>query len=270
MSDVREVLTAGAHRLRAAGVADPGRDARLLLDHVLGGQSAFLDGITEDQMEAYDAALSRRERREPVSHITGERAFWKSSFKVSADVLDPRPETETLIAAALEAPFERVLDLGTGSGCILLSLLADRPEATGVGVDLSEAALRIARQNADRTGTSERASFLKSDWWDAVSGKFDLIVSNPPYIREAVMADLASEVRDWEPRLALTPGGDGLDAYRTLAARAKAFLTGGGRVLVEIGHDQGQAVSDLFREAGFSRVETLRDLDGRDRVIRAR
>ncbi|NNK77659.1 MAG: peptide chain release factor N(5)-glutamine methyltransferase [Litoreibacter sp.] len=268
MSSIREVLTAGAHRLRAAGVADPGRDARLLLDHVLGGQSAFHDGISEQQEAAYEAALLRRENREPVSHITGERAFWRHSFRVTGDVLDPRPETETLIAAALEAPFERVLDLGTGSGCILISLLAERQGAAGVGVDICEAALKIARQNADRIGVADRATFLQSDWWEKVSGKFDLIVSNPPYIKEAVLAELAPEVRDWEPTLALTPGGDGLAAYRVLAGRVQEFLSEAGRVLVEIGHDQGADVSELFRKAGFARVETLRDLDGRDRVVR--
>ena len=186
---------------------------------------------------------------------------------VTPDVLDPRPETETLVAAALEQPFARLLDLGTGSGCILISLLADRPSAQGVGTDLSDAALEVARRNAGQLGVAERVRFLRSDWFGGVQGRFDLIVSNPPYIAEDEMAALAPEVRDWEPRAALTPGGDGLAAYRAIAQGAGARLMAGGRLILEIGPTQGAAVTALLRAAGFDCVEIRPDLDGRDRVV---
>lgn len=241
-------------RLAAAGVADPGGDATRL--------RRAADGAA-----AFAAMVERRARREPVSHILGRRAFWRHNFLVTAEVLDPRPETETLVQAALAAPFGRVLDLGTGSGCILLSLLAERTAATGLGTDLSVAALAVARRNAAATGVGARAAFLLSDWLERVEGSFDLIVSNPPYVAAAEMPGLAPEVRDWEPHLALTPGGDGLDAYRAIVRDAPGHLAPGGRLIVEIGPTQAAAVSALFARAGLAAVSTLRDLDGRDRVI---
>jgi release factor glutamine methyltransferase len=162
-----------------------------------------------------------------------------------------------------------VLDLGTGSGAILLTLLAERPEAEGLGTDVSEAALRVARGNAVRLGV-RRCSFRQSDWFSAVDGQFDLIVANPPYIAEWEMADLAPEVRDWEPELALTPGGDGLSAYRIIAAGARRCLRPGGRVAVEIGPAQAEAVMALFRAGGLAEIECRTDFDGRDRVILGR
>jgi release factor glutamine methyltransferase len=163
----------------------------------------------------------------------------------------------------------RLLDLGTGTGCILLSCLASMPLATGTGVDLSEPALAVARDNARSLGLAARARFLRSDWFSAVEGRFDLIVSNPPYIAEAEMPGLAAEVRDWEPHLALTPGGDGLGAYRALAAGAGARLMNGGRLFLEIGPSQAAAVSGLLAAQGFVQIRTLADLDGRDRVVSA-
>ena len=264
-------LAAAVRRLRAAGVPDAPRDARRLLAHALGiAPDRLTLHLAEDlpagAEAAFEAALSRRERREPVSHITGRRAFYGRDFLVTRDVLDPRPETETLIEQALSKPFSRVLDLGTGSGCILLTLLAERPEATGVGVDLSEAALAVARRNAGALEIA-RADFARSDWCAAVEGRFDLIVSNPPYIAADEMPGLAPEVRDWEPEMALSPGGDGLDAYRAIAACAPAHLAPGGRLMVEIGPTQGAAVSALFRAAGLENVAIHSDIDGRDRVV---
>ncbi len=185
-------------------------------------------------------------------------------------MLIPRPETEILVAAALERPFAKLLDLGTGTGCILLACLAGMAFATGTGTDISEAALAVARENAGTLGLARRARFLRSDWFSAVQGKYDLIVSNPPYIAAGEMATLAPEVRDWEPRGALTPGGDGLDAYRAIAQGAGARLMPGGRLILEIGPTQAAAVSALLTSAGFPPPEVRRDLDGRDRVVLAR
>jgi release factor glutamine methyltransferase len=259
--------------LQAAGVEGAARDARLLLAHVLDLPAdrlifSLAEPVPEAALERFRAAIADRARRRPLSQITGQRMFWGRSFGVTADVLDPRPETETLVAAALGLPFSRVLDLGTGSGAILLSLLADRPGTEGMGVDVSSAALAVAETNARALGVT--AAFRQSDWFSAVTGVFDLIVSNPPYIAEAEMAALAPEVRDWEPHLALTPGGDGLDAYRAIAAGAGAHLSPGGALMVEIGPAQGEAVQALFRGAGLHDVAALRDMDGRDRVVQGR
>ena len=213
--------------------------------------------------------MSLRAVRVPVSQLVGARAFYGRDFKVSRDVLDPRPETETLIELALGAPFARVLDLGIGSGCILVTLLAERKEATGLGIDLSEGACLQASANAMVHGVAARADIRQSDWFDAVEGRFDLIVSNPPYLAADEMADVAPELRDHEPRIALTDGADGLSAYRTIAAEAQGYLTATGRVLVEIGWQQGDAVQEIFRRAGWGDVHLAHDLGGRARVVRA-
>ncbi len=268
-----KALLAGAvTTLRDAGIEGAARDARLLLAHARGiaPDRLFLEmeGAADPAVaDRFLALVARRAAREPLSHLTGRRMFWGRDFAVGPEVLDPRPETETLIAAALARPFQRVLDLGTGSGAILLTLLAESGAATGLGVDLSPAALAIAGQNAQALGVADRAAFALSDWYSGVSGQFDLIVSNPPYITEREMADLAPEVRNWEPHLALTPGGDGLDAYRAIAPGLSRHLTPGGRVLLEIGPSQGAAVSSLLKMAGLQRIAILPDLDGRDRVV---
>ncbi|MGI3164927.1 peptide chain release factor N(5)-glutamine methyltransferase [Pseudooceanicola sp. 200-1SW] len=273
MSTTRAALAQAVADLRAAGVDDPARDARWLLAHVLGLSPDRLSIDMPDALGAAAApfaqAIARRAAREPVSHITGRRFFWGQMFRVSADVLDPRPETEELVAEGLSAPFARVLDLGTGSGCVLLSLLAEREGATGLGVDLSPAALAVAAQNRADLELEGRAELTPSDWFAAVEGQFDLIVSNPPYISEAEMAELSPEVRR-EPAMALTPGGDGLAAYRAIAEGALAHLSPGGRLAVEIGWRQGPAVVRIFRQAGLEDVTIRTDLDGRDRVVRAR
>lgn len=268
-------LRAAVARLAAAGVPDAPRDARILLAEALriGADRLTLhlaDPLDDEASARLARMVARRVAREPVSHILGRRMFWGREFRVTPDVLDPRPETETLIAAALASPFTRVLDLGTGSGAILLSLLAEHPGATGLGVDLSPAALAVASGNARALGLDGRTEFALSDWFAGVTGIFDLIVANPPYIAEAEMDDLAPEVRDHEPRMALTPGGDGLDAYRAIAAGLGPHLAPGGRVLVEIGPTQGSAVSALLAAAGLESPRILPDLDGRDRVVTAK
>lgn len=257
--------------LERAGI--PGDDASALVLHATGRDGlkyADYPMLSKDlQPEAgarLQAAVAARLARQPVAQIRGWRHFWNHRFIVTPDVLDPRPETETLVGHALETPFTRVLDLGTGSGAILLSLLAGRPGATGLGTDLSDKALAVARYNATALRL-ERATFLRADWFAGVTGTYDLIVSNPPYIAAAEMAGLSPEVRDWEPHLALTPGGDGLDAYRAICAGVLAHLAPGGRLMVEIGPTQSVAVSSLMQEQGLVSIATYPDLDGRDRVV---
>lgn len=260
--------------LREAGIEDGSRDARVLLAHALGiGHDRLTlklqDEMTAPQEALYASALAARVARQPVAQITGRRLFWGLSFRVTRDTLDPRPETETLVAEALREPFLKVLDLGTGTGCILLSCLKGMPMARGLGTDISDAALQVAVGNTRDLGLEARARFRKSDWFANVTGAYDLIVSNPPYIAEDEMSALAPEVRDWEPQLALTPGGDGLEAYRIIARGAGARLMPGGRLLVEIGPTQGRAVCELFAQAGLQDIRILPDMDGRDRVVAA-
>jgi len=267
-----EALRLATPHLQAGGIDGAARDARLLLAHAMGVEAGRLtlhlaDDLSPEQECTFEKAIAARLARQPVSQITGRRLFWGRSFRVTPDTLDPRPETEVLVAAALERPFVRMLDLGTGTGCILLSCLASMPFATGIGTDVSEAALAVAADNAAALGLVKRARLLRSDWFAGVAGRFDLIVSNPPYIAEDEMAGLSPEVRDWEPRGALTPGGDGLDAYRAIAAGAGARLMAGGRLILEIGPTQAGAVTELLRVQGFEDIEVRPDIDGRDRTV---
>lgn len=270
-----EALAQATVRLREAGVPDAVRDARRLLAHAAKIEASRVTLIAPEELAPeiaanFDALVSLRAKRVPVSHLVGERAFYGRRFKVSRNVLDPRPETEALIEAALAEPFERVLDLGVGSGCILVTLLAEQPRARGVGVDVSEVACIEAAANAVLNGVQDRAHIMVSDWFGAVKGRYDLIVANPPYIAASEMAGLAPEVREHEPRGALTDEGDGLGAYRVIAAGALAHLVPGGRLIAEIGLTQGMAVSALFTSAGLEGVQVLPDLDGRDRVVMGR
>lgn len=260
-------------RLEAAGITGGGalRDLRLLLARALDIPADRLtierpEVLGRDQLALFTALVARRASREPMAHILERRAFFGRDFKVSADVLDPRPETETLIEAALEKPFTTLLDLGTGSGCILVTLLAERPEAQGTGSDLSTKALAIAQENAQRHAVANRARFVHSDWYAGMSGRFELIVSNPPYIAAAEMAGLSAEL-GFEPRMALTDEGDGLACYRIIVADAGVHLTRGGWLMVEIGPAQGAAVAAMFVACGLQFVGVRPDLDGRDRVV---
>ncbi|MFA8385531.1 MAG: peptide chain release factor N(5)-glutamine methyltransferase [Pelagibaca sp.] len=268
-----EALTRAVAQLRNAGIDDPARDARRLLSHVLGVMPGRLTLVLPDRLDDAQAArffalIDRRTTREPVSHLTGIRAFYGRDFHVTPAVLDPRPETETLIEQALADEFSRILDLGTGSGCLLLTLLAERPSAQGLGTDLSPDALSVAQDNATRLSLQDRATWAQGAWFDAVphGATFDLIVSNPPYIALEEMRGLAPDLA-FEPRMALTDEADGLSAYRAITNGAAPFLAPGSRLLVEIGPTQGQAVADLFRAAGLANVAVHPDLDGRDRVI---
>ncbi|SEB89882.1 peptide chain release factor N(5)-glutamine methyltransferase [Rhodobacter sp. 24-YEA-8] len=268
------VLAEAVAQLRAAGVEDPARDARLLLAHAIGiGPERLLlhlaDPLDHGSASRFDAAVLARAARMPVSQIVGQRLFYGRSFIVTADTLDPRPETEILISEALRLPFSQVIDLGTGTGAILLTLLAENPAATGIATDISAAALDVARRNAEALDLSGRADFVRTSWLDGVTEKADLIVSNPPYITLDAMAGLEPEVRDHEPHLALTDFGDGLSAYRAIATQAPAALRPGGRLIVEVGWDQGRAVAEIFAAGGFKNVDIIQDFDGKDRVVSA-
>lgn len=261
----------GTRLLNEAGIENAARDARRLMAALLDMDPGRLTLVAQDPFdplieENFISAILERKQRRPLSHLLGYRDFYGHRFSVSSDVLDPRPETETLIDAALADPFERVLDLGTGSGCIVLSLLAERAGATGLGTDISDAALSVAQRNAEALDLTGRCSFAVSHWLSEVDGQFDLIVSNPPYIALSEMAGLAPEL-GFEPRLALTDEQDGLVAYRLITRQVGAHLTPGGRLMVEIGAGQGAAVSQLFESAGLCHVCILPDLDNRDRVV---
>lgn len=267
-----DALRAAVPRLREAGIDDAARDARALLAHAMGLTADRLtlhlhDDLRPEAETRFAAHIAARAARQPVSQIIGERLFWGHLFHVSPDVLDPRPETEVLVQAALQQPFVKMLDLGTGSGAILLSCLKAMPLALGHGVDLSLAALAVAKRNAERLDLVQRTKFALSDWFQNVTGRYDLIVSNPPYIAADEVPDLAPEVRLHEPMMALTPGGDGLDAYRTIARGAMARLLPQGRILLEIGPTQGAAVLALLQDQGFVGLHLVADLDGRDRVV---
>jgi release factor glutamine methyltransferase len=269
-----EALAAAAARLRAAGVESPARDARILLAHAASVDAARITLIAPEDLapaiaERFEALISLRAIRVPVSHLIGEREFYGRRFKVSREVLDPRPETEVLVEAALAEPFASVLDLGTGSGCILVTLLAERSGAVGLGVDLSEAACLQASANAVLHNVAARAEIRQSDWFAAVEGKFDLIVANPPYLSAAEMDSVALELSRHEPRMALTDEGDGLSAYRAIAMGAAAHLAPDGWLLLEIGCAQASEVRHILAESGWGELRTLTDMDGRDRVVKA-
>jgi release factor glutamine methyltransferase len=279
---VRQAFVETASVLREAGIETPELDARLLLCHAAAlTHESFVaragEALQPEAAVRLEALVRRRASREPISRITGTREFYGRSFLVDESVLDPRPDTETLIEVALaliektgrrEEPL-RLLDLGTGTGCILLTLLAELPKARGLGTDLSPAALRLAEANARRLGVAGRASFLASDWLDAIHGEFDLIVSNPPYIASGEIERLAPEVAHHDPYLALDGGPDGLKAYRRIAAGAARLVAPRGAILVEIGASQAPAVAGLLHDGGFlvANDGPSFDLGGRPRVV---
>ena len=265
------------NRLRAAGVSSPHLDARLLVCHALGIERSALFSHPERilapaERAAIDQLAQRRLGREPMSHVLGRREFWSLDFRVTADTLDPRPDTETVVEAALDYTRDRtrpwrVLDFGTGSGCILLSLLTELPQATGVGVDIGAATLAVAADNARRLGLADRVRFVQGDWGAGVDGSFDLIVSNPPYIPDGDIAGLEAEVARFEPRRALAGGPDGLDCYRVLAPQIARLLVPGGEAALEVGLGQDPMVAALLEQAGLALRGVRRDLAGIARVV---
>ena len=280
MTSLVQAWTAARDRLKAAGIDTPVMDARLLVEAASGATRADLLSdpqreLTQGQTADLDGYLARRERREPIAYILGRKGFWNLMLRVGPEVLTPRPDTETVVHAALEAlppdAAGRVLDLGVGSGAILLAVLHERPAAKGLGVDLSEEALAVARDNAASLGLAGRTALLRGDWTTGLGdATFDLVLANPPYIPSADIETLEPEVRQYEPREALDGGPDGLDAYRVLAPEILRVLAPGGAFVVEIGHDQGPAVRGLFAAAGAEELRVGKDLTGSDRIVAGR
>jgi release factor glutamine methyltransferase len=274
---IADALRRAAQALDHAGVADARREASSLLSHVVGRDRTFLISHAEDllgdrELRNFEAAIARRATGEPAQYITGVQDFYGRSFRVTPDVLIPRPETELLVEAALEVmnAEARVCDVGTGSGCIAVTLLCERADAQAVGLDISEAALAVARENAGEQLVQDRLELIVSDCFnelDRTTQQFDLIVSNPPYVSERALPGLQREVRDYEPLVALTAGADGLSVIRRLLAEAPAFLKTNGQMLLEIGFDQGERVRDLVDTSVWTLKDVLPDLQGIPRIV---
>jgi release factor glutamine methyltransferase len=274
---VSDALKRATRRLSANGIAGARQDAQILLSHVTGysraQQVADIGLVLSPAAEMqFESLVDRRVNREPVSHLLGQREFWSLPFIVNSAVLDPRPDSETLVEAALDyCPEESaelsILDFGTGSGCLLLSFLKERPNVTGVGLDISADALGVAQQNAAQLGLSSRVRFLRGNWGACLSGRFDIIISNPPYIPRLDIVDLEPEVFDFEPLVALDGGEDGLATYRQLMPEIQRLLSPEGIGVVEIGTGQKDAVSRILKESGLVMLEVRADLAGIDRCI---
>lgn len=267
---------AGVAVLREQGIDTAGLDARLLLQEVLNLDHAGLIADPQRTLSAEEEVrlallLARRAAREPVSRILGWREFYGRRFAVSPAVLDPRPDSETLIDAALELarqqPVQTIIDLGTGSGILALTLLAEWPHARAVATDKSSAALAIARSNAEALGVAARLNLQEADWWQGVEGQFDLIVSNPPYIVAGEITSLTADVRNHDPLSALDGGTDGLECYRQIAGGLTRHLRDQGLILVEVGAGQAEDVKDIFFANGFNVLAERRDLGGHIRVL---
>jgi len=268
------LLAAATARLKAAGADTPTLDARLLLQAAAGlSREDLILGpdrpLTPEQLARFESFIARRERHEPVSRILGEREFYGRVFRVTPDTLDPRPDTETIIEAALPLIPQggRLLDLGTGTGAIAITLLAERPDARGVATDLSPAALAVAGENARSLGVADRLELREGSWFAPVDGRFDIILSNPPYIPEGDISNLSPDVRNFDPSLALSGGTDGLDPYRIISSGAAAHLAAGGHVLVEIGAGQADDVEAIFAAEGFRPAGRYKDLGGHTRCL---
>ena len=280
MTTLGAAVTDARSRFSAAGLPDAAIEARLLIGGLLGLSSTevFTGGerlLTEEETSRISKAVERRLKREPVHRILGLREFHGMELLISKETLEPRPDTETLVDSMLayvrqivaDKGSARILDLGTGTGAVVLALLKESPKAQGIGSDISQDALQTAARNAARQGMAERFQAVRSHWFDAISGRFDIIVSNPPYIRSDVIPALDPEVRDFDPLAALDGGPDGLEAYRAIAASAGDFLEKDGVIGVEIGFDQKETVTAIFRVAGFTPVEAVRDYGDNDRVL---
>ena len=270
------LMRQGRAFLQGHGVANAGLDVRLLAAEALGLEVAvfsagFTRPVSGPERFAFEDLVARRAKGEPMSHILGRREFWSLDFQVTPATLAPRPDSETLVEAALalvrtRSASLRILDLGTGTGCLLLSLLHELKQAQGVGVDVAEAALDVAWANARALGLEGRVSFVHGSWTENVSGVFDLVISNPPYLSHSELRGLPREL-DYEPRLALDGGVDGLDAYRQVIPLLPSHVDAGGHVLLEIGASQAGAVAELLLSQGFALHDIKQDLAGRNRCI---
>jgi release factor glutamine methyltransferase len=274
---LRDVLRHVGALLREAGVDTPELDARILMGAALGMTREYMlihatARLNQAQVDRVLGFITRRVEREPVSRILGQREFWSLDFYLSPATLDPRPDSETLIDEALaDIPDKQVplsvLDLGTGTGCLLLSLLSELPNASGVGIDKSEEAVATATANARRLGLGQRARFAVGDWGAGLTERFDLVISNPPYIPEGEIETLAPEVVRFDPVAALAGGPDGLDAYRAITAQLPNLLKSNGEIIFEVGAGQSGDVAALLGAAGFRNIGTRRDLAGVERAV---
>jgi release factor glutamine methyltransferase len=276
MVSAADALRDAVMMLQRAHIVSASLDARLLLQHVLNvSREQLLEGtntLTPEQESHYRELIGKRLQRQPVAQLTGRREFWGLTFKVTASTLDPRPDSETLIEAVLarfrdhDRPL-RILDMGTGSGCLLLSLLSEYAQAHGCGVDRCDRALEVAKENAARLGMQARATFVQSSWGDKVSGPFDIIISNPPYIPTAAIALLEPEVRQFEPRQALDGGKDGMDCYRAIMPQLPGLLADGGLAVFEIGMGQQHDLQAIASENGLQVAGIKDDLAGIPRCV---
>ena len=271
----REAVEFGTKCLTDAGVPDAALDAWYLLQMVCKIERSYYyvhgeEDITQDAQKEYEIAVQKRAEHIPFQDIIGEQEFMGLRFKVNSNVLIPRQDTETLVEQVLKIvkPGMKVLDLCTGSGCVLISVLKNAPELTGMGSDISKTALLVAKENAKLHEVD--AEWVRSDLFDNITETFDVIMANPPYIPTGEILSLMPEVRDFEPENALDGGADGLDFYRKIAGQVKDYLNPGGYVYMDIGYDQGEAVSELMRNAGFTEVEVIKDLARNDRVVKGK
>lgn len=269
-----DVYAQGKTALESAEIAEAALDARLLLEFVCETDRTTLffhpeKEVTPEQQERFETLIAKRSEHIPLQHLTGQQDFMGLTFAVNEHVLIPRQDTEILVEEVMRDLHDgvHILDMCTGSGCILLSLLHYSNDTTGVGADLSEEALKVARANAERLGLAERARFLRSDLFAAIDEKFDLIVSNPPYIRTDVIETLMPEVRDHDPRMALDGSADGLYFYRKIIEESGNYLKRGGQLFFEIGHDQAEDVCALMQSHGYKEMEVKKDYAGLDRVV---
>jgi release factor glutamine methyltransferase len=285
MTNKPQALSAVLYRtqdaLAQAGIDNPSLDTRLLVAHALGCEHVDLALeperiLTPEEIAKIDALIARRAKREPVARILGLREFWGLSFALNEATLEPRPDTEALVEVVLKSRAPSLgprtptfLDIGTGTGCLLLALLHELPEATGLGIDIAPRAVQQARHNAGRLGLTTRASFRVNYWLEALGEMFDIIVCNPPYVASADIPSLMPEVRDHDPHEALDGGADGLDVYRFLIPQLPYFLNPSGLAVFEIGQGQAEAVTALFRTAGFTKTSVHKDLAGIERCIAA-
>lgn len=275
----RDLYEKGKAELVAEGIADAANDASLLLEYICGIRRMDLllrpgEEVSIQKEQEFLSCIEKRKAHIPLQHITGLQGFMGYEFIVSEDVLVPRQDTEILVEEAISKvrPNGRVLDLCTGSGCILLSMAMKRRDITGVGSDLSSAALEIAKRNQEKLSEEDaslrkRTDFFKSDLFERIEGTFDAILSNPPYISPEVIETLEPEVKDHDPRMALDGGKDGLEFYEKILVKAKEYLNPGGILLFEIGSDQGESVPALMEQAGFIEITVKKDYAGLDRVV---
>ena len=262
----------GRERLKEVGISNGARESRKILAYVTNHEYSALNWMQEFKISKelkfkFITLIEQRVSGAPISKIIGKRLFFNSEFFVNENVLDPRPETEVVVSVALEKNFSTVLDLGTGTGCIVISLLKERPDVVGVSVDISKECLKVAKINAETNGVSDRIKFIHSDWFSNVTSRFDLIVSNPPYIGLSELNDLSREVKNFDPKVALFGGRDGLNCYEAIFNDVIRFLNPGGYLITEVGYAQSSIVKKFFLNSGFVDIKVTKDLDLNNRVV---